>query len=166
MADQESSGATTTRVAAATDYLGGAGCAYELIEHEPTMSAAAEARVTHFRPGEVAKTIVLYDGRGYVIVAIPSSERLDLRKLRTVLGASRQLQLAGEHEIARAFPMFDVGAVPPFGPIVPAAEVLDAALLRNERILCPAGDHRHSVLVDPRDVVRVTGARTADICQD
>jgi prolyl-tRNA editing enzyme YbaK/EbsC (Cys-tRNA(Pro) deacylase) len=56
--------------------------------------------------------------------------------------------------------------VPPFGPMVPAAEVIDRALLEQQRILCPAGDHRHSVLVDPREVVRITAASTADICAD
>jgi Cys-tRNA(Pro)/Cys-tRNA(Cys) deacylase len=101
-----------------------------------------------------------------VIAAIPASERLDLHKLRELLGATRQLRLATETEIARDFPTLEVGAVPPFGPRVPAAEVIDSALVQHERILCPAGDHRHSVLVDPRDVVRVTAARTADICED
>ena len=64
------------------------------------------------------------------------------------------------------FPSLEVGAVPPFGPTVPAVEVIDHELLRHERILFPAGDHQHSVLVDPREVVRVTAAKTASICQD
>jgi prolyl-tRNA editing enzyme YbaK/EbsC (Cys-tRNA(Pro) deacylase) len=50
--------------------------------------------------------------------------------------------------------------------MVPAAEVIDRALLEQQQILCPAGDHGHSVLVDPRAVVRITAAKTADICQD
>ena len=157
---------TTTRAEAIVDFLEGEGVDYELIEHEPTMSAAAEARTMHQSPEQVAKTIVLHDGGVYVIAAIPACERLDMHKLREVLGATRRLQLAGEDEIAREFPTLEVGAVPPFGPMVPAAEVIDSALLEQPRILCPAGDHRHSVLVDPRGVVRITGANTAYICQD
>jgi prolyl-tRNA editing enzyme YbaK/EbsC (Cys-tRNA(Pro) deacylase) len=130
------------------------------------MSATAEARQANLPPDQVAKTVVLHDGSAYVIAAIPASERLDPHKLRELLGATRQLRLATETEIARDFPTLEVGAVPPFGPMVPAAEVIDSALVQHERILCPAGDHRHSVLVDPRDVVRVTAARTADICED
>ncbi len=155
-----------TRFEAITEFLEGEGIQHRLIEHQPTMSAAAEARVTHFPPDEVAKTIVLHDGAAYVIVAIPSSARLDLRKLRRLLGAAKQLRLATEGEIARDFPSLEVGAVPPFGPMVPAAEVIDRTLVERREILCPAGDHRHSVLVDPRDVVRITAATTADICQD
>jgi Ala-tRNA(Pro) deacylase len=166
MGASDSPGApATTRVAAIIEFLDGAGIKYELIEHEPTMSAAAE-RVTERAPDQVAKTVVLHDGSAYVIAVIPASERLDLHKLRELLGAPRQLRLASEDQIARDFPSLEVGAVPPFGPMVPAAEVIDRALLEQQRILCPAGDHRHSVLVDPRDVVRITAATPADICQE
>ncbi len=39
-------------------------------------------------------------------------------------------------------------------------------LLAHQRVLCSAGDHEHSLLVDPADIVRLTGARAADIRQD
>ncbi len=91
----------------------------------------------------------------------PGAGVIRLREL-----ATRRLQLADEDQIAQSFPSFEVGALPPFGPIVPAAEVIDIGLTQHERILCPAGDHRHSVLIDPHDVVRITEARTADICED
>src|SRR6185437_5934910 len=121
-------GLVPTRAEAIVEFLEGEGVSYELIEHEPTLSAAAEARTTHHLSDQVAKTIVLHDGSGYVIAAIPASERLDLQKLRKLLGATRHLRLAGEDEIAREFPSLEVGAVPPFGPMVPAAEVIDRAL--------------------------------------
>ena len=157
---------TPTHVEAITEDLEGAGVAHQVVEHEPVMSAAAEANAAHEPPDRVAKTIVLHDSKAYVIAIVPASERLDIHKLRELLGATRRLQLASEGQIARDFPSVEVGAVPPFGPIVPAAEVIDRSLLEHERILCPAGDHRHSVLVDPREVVRITAARAADICQD
>ncbi len=159
---------TPTHVAAITEYLEGERVPYDLVEHEPVMSAAAEADATGEAPDHVAKTIVLHHTAtgAYVIAAIPASQRLDLHKLRDVLDATRQLQLASEEQIARDFPSLEVGAVPPFGPMVPVADVMDRSLLRHERILCPAGDHRHSVLVNPRDVVRITAAQIADICQD
>lgn len=167
MGDEESSGAMqTTRVDAIAGFLEGAGIQFEVIEHEPVMSASAEARAAHLPPDQVAKTVVLHDGSTYVIAAVPASDRLDVRKLRELLHAGGSLRLATEAEIARDFPTLEVGAVPPFGPMVPAAEVIDSTLLEHERILCPAGDHRHSVLVDPRDVVRLTAAKTADIRED
>ena len=164
-ADGESREMVPTRVEAVVGYLDGEAVPYELVEHESVTSAAAEAHVAHVPPDRVAKTVLLHDGSVYVVAAVSAAARLDLHKLRELLGASRELRLATEDEIRRDFPTLEVGAVPPFGASVPAAEVIDSALLAYERILCPAGDHRHSVLVDPRDVVRVTAARTADICE-
>jgi len=167
MTNEEKQGAvTSTRAEAVAAYLEGQGVACELIEHEPTLSATAEAKVAHLPPDQVAKTVVLHDGAAYVVVAIPASDRLDLHKLRDLLGATRHLRLATEDEIARDFPAFEIGAVPPFGPMMPTAEVIDSALVTQQRILCPAGDHRHSVLIDPHEVVRITAARVADICED
>lgn len=166
MSTQRAEGMAPTHVDAITGYLEGAQVPFKLVEHEPVMSAAAEASATDVAPDKVAKTIVLHDGSTYVIVAIPASQRLDLHKLRGLLGASRSLHLASEEQIKRDFPSLEVGAIPPFGPMVPAAEVIDRALLEQEQVLCPAGDHRHSVLVDPREIVRIAAARSADISQD
>jgi Ala-tRNA(Pro) deacylase len=164
--EQHSGTMVKTRVEAIVGFLDGTGIPYELVEHEPVMTAAEEARVAHLPPGQVAKTVVLHDGSAYVIAAISAACRLDLSKLRALLGATRQLRLASEDEIAHYFPSLEPGAVPPFGPMVPAAEVIDSALLQQERILCPAGDHSHSVLVDPRDVLRITAAHAADISEE
>lgn len=153
----------STGVDAIVAYLEGARVRFELVEHEPAISAAAEARNAHLLPERTAKTIVLHDGHTYLMAVVTAADRLDLHKLRELLGASRTLRLAGEEEIARDFPSLEVGAVPPFGPMVPAAEVIDSAIAAQRLVLCPAGDHRHSVLVDPRDLVRITAARVADI---
>ncbi len=46
---------TTTRAEAIVDFLEGEGVDYELIEHEPTMSAAAEARTMHQSPDQASR---------------------------------------------------------------------------------------------------------------
>jgi Ala-tRNA(Pro) deacylase len=157
---------TTTGVAEVTEYLDGQRVPYEVLEHDPSMTAAAEADATHRPQQRVAKTVVLQETTGYVLAIVPASERLDLHKLRELLGATTSLRLATEDEMARDFPTIEVGATPPVGPALPRAEVVDRRLLEEDRIVCPAGDHRHSVLLDPRDVVRVAGAEVADICVD
>jgi Ala-tRNA(Pro) deacylase len=157
---------TATGITAITEYLDASGVTYEVVEHEPTMSAGAEAEATQRPRHQVAKTVVLQDDSGYVLAIVPASERLDLHKLRELLGASKQLRLATESEMARDFPELEVGAAPPFGPIAPSAEVIDQRLMDEDRVLCAGGDHRHSVVVDPRDVVRLTGARTGDVCEE
>ncbi len=82
-----------------------------------------------------------------------------------MLGASSHLRLATEAELERDFPMFDVGAMPPLGPMMPMPEVIDVHLLYHESVLCAGGDHRHSLRLDPRDLLRVCEPRVAAICE-
>jgi Ala-tRNA(Pro) deacylase len=167
MSSETSMGGTpaTTGFEAIADYLDGQGVNYELVEHEPTMTAGAEAAATQRPKGQVAKTVVAQDRSGYVLAIVPASERVDLHKLRELLGATKSLRLASEEEMARDFPQIEVGATPPVGPMLPRAEVVDPRLLEEDRILCAAGDHRHSVLLDPREVVRLADAKVADVCE-
>jgi Ala-tRNA(Pro) deacylase len=157
---------SVTGIEAVVEHLDAAGVAYEVIEHEPTMSAGAEAATTHRPPAEVAKTVILQDGGSYVLAVVPASERIDIHKVRDLLGASKSLRLATEAEIARDFPALEVGAAPPFGPMMPRAEVIDHRLMDSDRVLCAGGDHTHAVVVDPRDIARMTKAKTADISED
>lgn len=156
----------STASARIAEYLEGEGIAFQLLEHGATGSAFADARATHHRPETVAKTVVLSDGARYVLALVPGSERLDVRKLREVVYASRRLRLVAEADMAREFPQFEVGAVPPCGGGFEAAVVIDSRLLEEDRIVCASGDHMHSVLIDPRDLVAAADAHVADICQD
>jgi prolyl-tRNA editing enzyme YbaK/EbsC (Cys-tRNA(Pro) deacylase) len=150
---------------AVTAFLEREGVDHEVVEHRPTFSAAAEARASGTEPREAAKTLALRDHDEYRMAVIPATHRLDLHRMRELLGASSHLRLATEAELERDFPMFDVGAMPPLGPMMPMPEVIDVHLLYHERILCAGGDHRHSLRVDPRDLVRVCEPRVAAICE-
>ena len=139
---------------------------FDVVDHGETMSATQEARAAGVEADHAAKTIVLRDGVGYRIAAIPASHRLNLRKAREAFEGSRHLRLATEIEMETDFAQFDVGAMPPLGPMVRAPEVVDHHLMVRDRILCTGGDHRHSLLISPQELARVTEARVADICED
>jgi Ala-tRNA(Pro) deacylase len=153
-------------IEALTRFLDERGIAYETVEHEQTFSSAEEAEAAGVAPDHAAKTMLLRDGDEYRMAVIPASHRLDLHKVREVLAASGKLRLATEEEMGADFEAFEVGALPPFGPLVPAPEVVDRRLLEHERVLCTGGDHRHSVLVDPNEIVRVADGKLADVCED
>jgi Ala-tRNA(Pro) deacylase len=150
---------------AVTRFLEREGVPYEVVEHERTLTAAAEARAAGMPAADVAKTVVLRDMEGVRLAVIPASERLDMHKLKEELG-SKGLRLVTEQEMAEELGDFEVGAVPPFGPMFHALELVDRRLLDHDRILCCGGDHEHGVLVDPQDMVKAGQARVADICQD
>jgi Ala-tRNA(Pro) deacylase len=109
---------------------------------------------------------VLCDERGYRLAVIPASRRLDLGKVREVVGDAHGLRFVTEAEMATDFGVFEVGALPPFAPMIEAVELMDEGLLDHDRILCSGGDHEHGVLLDPLDVVRAGQARVADLCED
>ncbi len=152
-------------IAAVTAFLDAQGVGYEVVEHRPTFSAAAEARASGTEPREAAKTLVLHDRDGYRLAVIPALRRLDLHRVRELLGGTSHLRLANEEELERQFPMFDVGAMPPLGPMLPVPEIIDVHLLYHEQILCAGGDHRHSLRMDPRDLLRLCEPRVAALCE-
>ena len=153
-------------VRAVTSFLDEHDVAYEVVEHEKQLTAAGEAVAAGIEPHDASKALLVREDGEYLLAVIPASRRLDLKKLRATLGERPKLRLATEDEIAADFPAFELGAVPPVGPGLPSAEVVDEALLRHDRVLCNAGDHTHSVLVDPNEIVRVGGSRVSDICED
>jgi Ala-tRNA(Pro) deacylase len=153
-------------IEAVTRYLEGRGVAYEVVDHDQRFTAAAEARAAGVEPDHAAKTVALRDESGYRLAVVPASERVEMHKVRELLESSEHPRLATEEEMRGDFPLFEVGALPPFGPMLPAPEIFDRRLLEHDRILCSGGDHRHSVLIDPREIVRLSNARLADICEE
>jgi Ala-tRNA(Pro) deacylase len=143
------------------------GIEYELVEHDRALTAAAEARAAGQEPANAVKSVLLRSVEGYELVVLQASDRLDLGKVSEQLGESRsELRLATEEEIDADFPQFELGAIPPLGEMLPAPEIVDRQVLEHDRVLCNAGDHTHSVLLDPSEIVRASSAEVADVRED
>lgn len=139
------------------------GARWRPVTHPETFAAATEADVAGVEPARMAKTVLLHDHSGFWVAVIPASERLDLHKARATLGATSHLRLATEEEMADSFAVFDPGALPPFGLAAP--EVVDRRLLGFPEVLCSGGDHEHSLLMSPEELVRVGHALIGDVCE-
>ena len=160
-----SASSTEHGIALVSRFLEKAGIAHDVVEHRPTYSAIEEARAAHEEPRHTAKTLLLHDREGWRIAVLPANRRLDLERARRLLAGTSHLRLATEDEMRETFPFFDVGALPPVGPMLPLPEVLDVRLLYRDEVLCAGGDHRHAVRLDPRDLVRVAEPRVGDLCE-
>ncbi len=136
---------------------------YEVIKHRHTETAREEALEVGL--SEVAKTIVLATQGGFVRAVLPASERLDLRKVRGVLGGAKGTRLATEEELAGAYPMFELGAVPPFGGPTGDRTILDRQLADRTSVVLEAGSHEESLRLKTKDIVRLGDAVIADICE-
>jgi prolyl-tRNA editing enzyme YbaK/EbsC (Cys-tRNA(Pro) deacylase) len=75
-------------------------------------------------------------------------------------------RLATEEEIAGAYPMFELGAVPPFGGPAGDVAIVDHRLAMLDMIIVEAGSHDESLRLATPDLVRIAGAQIADICFD
>jgi Ala-tRNA(Pro) deacylase len=156
-----------TPVENTTKHLDEQGIDYELVEHDRALTAAAEARAAGQEPANAVKSVLLRGLDGYELVVLQASDRLDLHKLGEQLGESRsELRLATEEEMDADFPQFELGALPPLGEMLPAPEVVDRRVLDHDRVLCNAGDHTHSVVIDPKEILRASNAEVADVRQD
>jgi Ala-tRNA(Pro) deacylase len=150
-----------------TGVLDEAGARYELLPHVRTESAVAEAEVLGIASADVAKTLVVRTPEGYVRAVLPASERIDLRKLRRVRGGGKkQVHLASEEQLARDYPEFELGAVPPIGGGRRDPVIIDSRLAERDSLVLEAGSHEESVRISTGDLLRVTEAEVADICAD
>jgi Ala-tRNA(Pro) deacylase len=143
------------------------GVEYERLPHAHTESALAEAQALALDPIDVAKTIVVETPSGYARAVLPASERLDLGKLSELLGfGKKEIHLASEGALARDYPEFDLGAVPPLGGSRREPVVMDSRIAERETIVLEAGTHEESIRVARDAVMRLTNAKVADISQD
>lgn len=150
-----------------TAALDAQGVEYEVLPHAHTESALAEAEALGVSPADVAKTLVVATAEGYLRAVVPASERLDLRKLGDLLGErKKEVHLASEDDLARDYGEFPLGAVPPVGGSRRDPVVIDRRLAEREMLVLEAGSHDESIRIAREDLVRVTGAKVADISQD
>ena len=141
------------------------GVPYELIAHRPTQTALEEAEALGVQASRVAKTIVLTTSVGFVRAVLPASRRLDLDKVRDLLGTKR-VELASEHVLARRYPDFDLGAVPPLAGSPDDRVLVDGRLVGGKIVLIEAGAHDQSLRLKIADLIALTGALLGDLCKD
>lgn len=151
---------------ALTGALDERGVAYERIPHPHTERALDEARALGVAPAAVAKTLVVTTPEGYVRAVLAASDRLDLHKVRDLVGAgAKKVHLAREDDLARDYPEFELGAVPPVGGR-PDPVLVDRRLAEQEEIVFEAGSHDESVKLRTQDLLAVAEARLVDLCEE
>jgi Ala-tRNA(Pro) deacylase len=137
---------------------------YELVPHAHTERASDEATEIGVPPSEVGKTLILKGKSGYIRAVIPASERLDLGKLRDLF-RDHHIRLATEEELAADYADFALGAVPPIGGRSRDRIVVDPKVAELDHVVFEAGTHEESIRMRVADLIVLTEAGQADICQ-
>lgn len=138
-----------------TEHLEEHGIRFEVLPHPPATSALGEALALGVDADEVVKTVVLDIESGHALAIVPASYRVDLDLVREALDEPRA-RLADEEEIARDFPEFELGAMPPLPSLLHVPVVIDPKVLEHRRITFAAGSQRTSVRTEPEGLF--TGA--------
>jgi Ala-tRNA(Pro) deacylase len=124
------------------------GAPFEVIDHPLAFTAQEEAAASHVPGRHWAKTVaVLVDGEPALAV-LPATRRLDLEKLRRVLG-TEGVEIAREAEFQGLYPGQQT--------------FVDETLREEERIAFHAGDHRTAIEMSYGDFERLAQPVPADI---
>jgi prolyl-tRNA editing enzyme YbaK/EbsC (Cys-tRNA(Pro) deacylase) len=145
---------------------------YRLLPHsEPVFTVEAAARQRGVVKEEMVKTILLRDRDGHYAVACVTGEaRVDPRRVRDALsgmpetGEWKRLSFATPEEIL-AVTRCPMGAVAPVGLPQGVPVLFDVAIAACARVSISSGDPMLGLELDPGDLIRVTGARLAPICE-
>lgn len=112
---------------------------FDVISHDKTRTSNETASVTHVSGNCLAKTVILEDELGYVMVVIPASHHVMMSAVDDVM--RRKLTLANEVELPRLFTDCELGAIPPIGDAYGIETMVDDSLAEQTDIYFEAGDH-------------------------
>ncbi len=110
---------------------------------------------------QVFKTLVIALPGELAVAVVPVPSRLSLKAAAAALGVAKASM--AEPAAAERATGYVVGGISPFGQRKRLRTVVDISALRWDRVLCSAGKRQWDVAVAPRDLIRLTGAITADI---
>ncbi len=139
--------------------------AFEVQEHPATFTAQEVAASEHVSGRMFAKVVMVMADGALRMLVLPASERVDLGKARSALGASK-VRLATETEFAAAFSGCAAGAMPPFGHLYGLRVHVDEALGRNERIVFQVGTHTATVRMRYADYAELERPSVADLAAE
>ncbi len=127
-------------------------------EHDPKAESYGleAAEKLDVDPGRVFKTLVAsVDGKLHVAV-VPVAAQLDLKSL------GKRTSMAKPADAERATG-YVTGGISPLGRRRQLPTVVDASALEHETVFVSAGRRGLELELDPRDLVRLTGASVAAI---
>lgn len=172
-ADSQVATARVGRVArAATPAIGvlvDDGVTHEILryQHDPRAESfgdeavAALAAAHGLAPEQIFKTLVLAVPGGLAVAVLPVPAKLSLKAAAAALGTPKAAM--AEKAAAERATGYVLGGISPLGQRKALPTVVDSSALNWDRVLCSAGKRGWDVALAPGDLVRLTGAVTADI---
>ena len=128
----------------------------------PTHTAAQAAAAVGCEEARIAKSIVFVADDDPVVCVASGAHRIDPARICEALDCAEVRQATAAE--VRAATGFAIGGVSPLGHQVPV--VIDAALLRHERVWAACGDGNSVFEVDIRELAERTGAAVVPLAAE
>src|SRR5215510_8264038 len=134
---------------------------YDVLTHPQVFTAQDVAAAMHVSGNELAKSVVVKAGDGFVLAVLPASRKVDEKRFQQVVGA-KEVRMAHESEFASLFPGCDLGAMPPFGNLYGVDVYVDRSLTQDDEIVFNAGTHVEAIRMKYKDFERLVSPKVGD----
>jgi Ala-tRNA(Pro) deacylase len=137
-------------------YLSAENVEYDVVVHQPAMSATRTAEACKIPGDRLAKAVLLRGREGYLLAILPASRhiRIEDGTLQKLLGYD--LDLATEFEIGKVFQDCASGAIPAVGACYGIDAIVDGSIEEQPEIYLEGGDHTTLVHMNHKQFARLT----------
>ncbi len=137
------------------------GLRFTVTRHGRVGSLEEAAAARGVRPQDIVKSLVVRRGEGdFLFVLVPGDRQFSWKKLRALLDTKRVSM--PDAEVAREMTGYERGTITPFGSTHAWPVVADASIA-GRTVSLGGGAHGVALTAEADDIVRVLGARLADI---
>jgi prolyl-tRNA editing enzyme YbaK/EbsC (Cys-tRNA(Pro) deacylase) len=127
----------------------------------PTVISAAQAVGT--APENIVKSILFLVGDRTVLTITCGPEFVERRAISAHFNTGRKkVKLAGPDQVLKETGYY-IGAMPPFGHLVPLSTLMDKRVLDKRQIYAGGGSDRTLLRIDPQAILTATQAEVLDL---
>jgi len=130
------------------NYLDKRGAKYAIVTHRKVYTAYDAAQTLKKKLDEIAKNLLVKTNKGFVLVLLPASKRLDLKKLKKLMNAKgkgiKKVEIPKEGVMVRIFKV-KPGALGAFGSFHDLEVYMDKNLQKVKKAIFPTGSFTDSV---------------------
>jgi prolyl-tRNA editing enzyme YbaK/EbsC (Cys-tRNA(Pro) deacylase) len=131
--------------------------------HTPARTCQEAAEALGLQTGQIAKSVIFKrksDNRAVLVVA-SGDQRVDEKKVAALVGPIGR----ADADFVKAQTGFSIGGVSPVAHLHPPVTLVDDTLFRFNEVWAAAGHPNGVFRCSPQDLLRLTGAPSADVAQ-
>ena len=125
---------------------------YLAVEHRKVYTAFDSAETQDIKLSEVAKAVLLKGKKNLYLAVLPAGNNCDFKALGRLAGD--KLSMAKEKDIVTKLKS-KIGLLHPFASLFKLPVFIDKKLLKNKKIILPAGSYTESVELSLKDYLKL-----------